>query len=124
VAAAGSEGLGFCVGFPEAGTEVGLDRSGPPTALFCFCKAAHGLMLPLTEGCNVDHLTRACETKNLVCLLREYFLFWFFRKKKIINRPLKKFILYLDLDNSVICSLKGVRLLDALCVHVDMNTQR
>jgi hypothetical protein len=28
----GNRGLGFCVGFPETGTEVGLDRSGPRTA--------------------------------------------------------------------------------------------
>jgi hypothetical protein len=57
------------------------------------------------------------------------FLLWFFYKTFFINRSLKKLILYLDLGNDVrrddaLGSLKGARLFDTLCVHVDVSTSR
>jgi hypothetical protein len=49
--------------------------------------------------------------------------------KKFTNRPLRKLILYLDPDKDArfdedIVSLKGIRLLDAHCVYVDVGTSR
>jgi hypothetical protein len=61
------------------------------------------------------------------CAYQFNFLFWFFLKIIFINRHSGKLILYpaknARLDGAL-GLLKGIRLLDALCIHMDVSTLR